>query len=88
MDLERVLCMTLAQAQYDPRCCIRAIELCKAYKAKFRLCCAGVEPGCAGWKENGNFTTFFGNMDHYSMSRPSAMNHGTDLVGTDDSSTV
>ena len=53
MELERVLCMILARAPYDPGCCRNAVELCKAYKARLKACCAGeyggagVEPGCA-----------------------------------------
>ena len=58
MELERVLCMILARAPYDPGCCRSAMELCKAYKARLKACCAGgyggggVEPGCAGPEED------------------------------------
>ena len=53
MELERVLCMILARAPYDPGCCMSAVQVCKAYKARLKACCVGgycgrgVEPGCA-----------------------------------------
>lgn len=58
MELERVLCMILARAPYDPACCMSAVQVCKAYKARMKACCAGgyggrgVEPGCAGPEED------------------------------------
>ena len=58
MELERVLCMILARAPYDPECCWNAVELCKAYNARLKACCAGrygaggVQPGSAGPKDS------------------------------------
>ena len=35
-----MLCMILARAPIDERCCWNAVELCKAYNARLKACCA------------------------------------------------
>ena len=57
-ELEQMLCMILARAPYHEGCCRNAVELCKAYEARLKACCAGryggggVEPGCARGNES------------------------------------
>lgn len=84
MELERVLCMILARAPYDPGCCRSAVELCKAYKARLKACCAGgyggggVEPGCAG--QDTEISTDMEDVDRPNMEEYH-VNSSTFLVG-------